>query len=192
MSICHAYVSSLATTFPILNFTSSWLFFIYFYFLIPSPLHLFRHTALPFGSHQNALCIHDSFSVLLLCLICFLDSIVDRYIFIAILLFIVFFLLNYILLIMLLQLCQLFSPLYPLLLYTPTLLHSAPLSSCPWVIHIRSLASPFPILFLTSPCLFCARNCFSYSLYLFPPSPPPTPLLTTLHVISISVVLFLF
>ena len=32
---------------------------------------------------------------------------------------------------------------------------NAPLSSCPWVMHISSLASPFPILFLTSPCLFC-------------------------------------
>ena len=29
------------------------------------------------------------------------------------------------------------------------------LSSCPWVMQINSLAIPFPILFLTSPCLFC-------------------------------------
>ena len=36
-----------------------------------------------------------------------------------------------------------------------------PFSSCPWVVHISSLASPFPILFLTSPCLFCTYNlCF--------------------------------
>ena len=27
--------------------------------------------------------------------------------------------------------------------------------SCPWVMHISSLAFPFPILFLTSPSLFC-------------------------------------
>ena len=33
-----------------------------------------------------------------------------------------------------------------------------PLSSCPWVIHISSLASPFPILFLTSSCLFCTYH----------------------------------
>ena len=47
------------------------------------------------------------------------------------------------------------------------------LSSCPWVTHISSLASPFPILFLTYPCLFCTYNlCF-----LFPvPFPPFTPL----------------
>ena len=60
----------------------------YLYFLIPSPLHLFPHTPLPSGSHQNTLCIHDSVSVLV-CLVCFLDSVVDRYVFIDILLFIV-------------------------------------------------------------------------------------------------------
>ena len=39
------------------------------------------------------------------------------------------------------------------------------LSSCPWVVHISSLASPFPILFLTSPCLFCAYElCFLFSV----------------------------
>ena len=44
-----------------------------------------------------------------------------------------------------------------------------PLSSCPWVILISSLASPFPILFLTSPCLFCTYHlCF-----LFPVPFPP-------------------
>ena len=35
--------------------------------------------------------------------------------------------------------------------------------SCPWVVHISSLASPFPILFLTSPCLFCTYQlCFLF------------------------------
>ena len=42
------------------------------------------------------------------------------------------------------------------------------LSSCPWVIHISSLASTFPILFLTSPCLFCTY----YLCFLFPLSFP--------------------
>ena len=66
---------------------------IHLYFLIPSPLHPFPHT--PSGKHQNTLCIHDSFSVLV-CIVCFLGSVVERYIFIAILLFIVlkFFFLN--------------------------------------------------------------------------------------------------
>ena len=37
---------------------------------------------------------------------------------------------------------------------TPLPRSNSPLSSCQWVMHISSLASPFAILFLTSPCLF--------------------------------------
>ena len=48
-----------------------------------------------------------------------------------------------------------FSPFSPSTLYSP-----APLSSCPWVAHVSSLASPFPILFLTSHCLFCTYQLF--------------------------------
>ena len=98
---------------------------------------------------------------------------------------------KYILLIMLLQLPHfpLFTPLY---LAPPLLSTFPPFSSWPWVIHISSLASTFPILFLPSPCLFSTYHlCYSFSVP-FPPSPPPTPLLITLHVVSISVVLFLF
>ena len=51
------------------------------------------------------------------------------------------------------------------------------LSSCPWVVHINYLASPFPTLFLTSPCLFCTYQlCFLFPVH-FPPSsllPIPT------------------
>ena len=87
-----SYIGSLVTPFPILHFTSPWLFcdyqFAYLYFLIPSPLHPFLHNRLLPGNHRNALLIHDSVSVLVY-LVCFLDSIVDRYVFIAILLFIV-------------------------------------------------------------------------------------------------------
>ena len=54
------------------------------YFLIPSPLHPFPHIPPSNWPHQNILCICDSVSVLLVCLVCFLDSIVDRYVFIAI------------------------------------------------------------------------------------------------------------
>ena len=61
----------------------------YLYFLIPSPLQPFPHTCLPSGKHQSTLTIHDSVSVLLGCLVYFLESIVDRYVLIAILLFIV-------------------------------------------------------------------------------------------------------
>ena len=67
-----------------------------------------------------------------------------------------------------------------------------PYSSCPWVIHISSLASTFPTLFLPSPSLFSTYHlCYLFSVP-FSPSPPPTPLLITLHVSSISVVPFLF
>ena len=45
-----------------------------------------------------------------------------------------------------------------------------------------------PILFLTSPSIFVPTIYASYSLYLFPHSPLPPPLIT-LHVISISVIL---
>ena len=62
-----------------------------------------------------------------------------------------------------------FSP-FPSSLHSPLPCStSLPLSSSPWVIHRSSLASPFPTLFLTSPCLFCA-----YLLcFLFPVSFPP-------------------
>ena len=62
---------------------------IYLYFLIPSHLHPVPYMPLPSSNHQNALHIHDSVSVLLVCLLCFLDSIIDIDVFIAILLFIV-------------------------------------------------------------------------------------------------------
>ena len=71
---------------------------------------------------------------------------------------------------MLLQLTHFFSPFYSSPPCTAPLPPAFPtLSSCPWVVHVSSLASPFPILFLTSPCLFCAcQLCF-----LFPVPFPP-------------------
>ena len=82
-----------------------------------------------------------------------------------------------------------FIPLYPA---HPSHPHSPRLSSCPWVIHISSLASPFPILFLTSPYLFCTYHlCFLFPVP-FPPLTPSSSPLITLHMISISVILFLF
>ena len=65
------------------------------------------------------------------------------------------------LLIMLLQLSY-FSPL-PLLPGISLPSSNLPLSSCPWVMHINTLASPFPILSLTPACLFCFyRLCFLF------------------------------
>ena len=95
------------------------------------------------------------------------------------------------LLIMLLQLSHFlpFTQLHPAQPLPPTF---PSYSSCPWVILISSLASTFPTLFLPSPVYFPPIIYAIYSLYLSPLSPPPNPLLINLHVISISVVLFLF
>ena len=101
---------------------------------------------------------------------------------------------KYVLLIMLLQLSHFFLsfiPLHPASLLLPVF-PAPPLSSCPWVIYVSSLASPFPILFLTSSCLFCTYYlCFLFPVPFPPFSTPHSPLIT-IHVISISVILFLF
>ena len=48
--------------------------------------------------------------------------------------------------------CSNFNPIAPL---HPALLRESPqLCSCPWIVHIRSLATPFPIPYFTSPWLF--------------------------------------
>ena len=95
-----------------------------------------------------------------------------------------------ILLIMLSQLSH-FPPFIPLCPAHPLPPIFPAFSSCPWVILISSLAPTFPTLFLPSPCLFSTYHlCYLFSVP-FPASPPPTPVLTTLHVISISMVLFL-
>ena len=55
-----------------LYFTSPWLFCNYLAVLLnPSPLWPLPCAPLPSGNHQNALCMHDSVSVLLVCLLCF-------------------------------------------------------------------------------------------------------------------------
>ena len=75
------------------------------------------------------------------------------------------------LLIMLLQLSHFLPPLFPSTLHTPPPVFP-PFSSCPWVTHVSSLASIFPILFLTSPCLFSTYHlCYLFSVP-FPLSPP--------------------
>ena len=69
---------------------------------------------------------------------------------------------------MLLQLSHFFSPLFSSTLY-PLLPPAFPhLSSCPSVVHTSFFASPYPILFLTSPCLFC-----TYHLCFLVPVPVP-------------------
>ena len=74
---------------------------------------------------------------------------------------------------MLLQLSHFFPSIYSPLPCTPHS-NSIPLLLSSWVGHVSSLASPFPTLFLTCPCLFSTYHlCF-----LFPvPFPPSSPLL---------------
>ena len=89
--------------------------------------------------------------------------------------------LKYILLIMILQLSHFhpFTPLCPAHPVPPTF----PLfSSCPWVIHISSLASTFPILFLSSRLFSTYHLCYLFSVP-FPPLTPATSLLITVHMI---------
>ena len=70
----------------ILNINLSILYLPFFYFLIPAPF-------LPFSPSPSQLIslqmIYDSIPVLLVCLVCFLDSVVDSFEFIAIFMFIV-------------------------------------------------------------------------------------------------------
>ena len=102
-----------------------------------------------------------------------------------------YILFKYILLIMLLQFSQL-PPLSPLHPAPPTPPASPHLSSCPWVVHISSLSSVSYTIFDLSPSILCLPTVFLIPctfLFLLFPSPSP---LTTLHVMSISLILFLF
>ena len=67
-----------------------------------------------------------------------------------------------------------FPPLHSILPTPPPTF--PPYSSCPWVIHISSLASTFPILFLPSPCVFCTYHlCYLFSVPFPPLSPSHSP-----------------
>ena len=58
-----------------------------------------------------------------------------------------------------------FPPLHSTPSYPPPPSHIPPYSSCPWVLHMSSLASTFPILFLPSPCLFSTYHlCYLFSV----------------------------
>ena len=89
-------------------------------------------------------------------------------------LFLIIFIFKDILLIMLLLFSQ-FSPFISPLLCTPNPPAFLLLSSCPWVVHVSSLNSLFPISFLTSSRLVYAYQlCFLFPV-LFPTIPPPSP-----------------
>ena len=69
-----------------------------------------------------------------------------------------------------------FSPLYPPSALYPPPSWISPLSSCLWVVHISSLVSLFPVVFLISPCLcYVYQLCFLFPVPILPhslPSPP--------------------
>ena len=67
-----------------------------------------------------------------------------------------------------------------------------PLCSCPWAVHISYLASSFPTLLLTSPCLFCTYQFVLLNPCTFSPMSSSPSELITLQMISISMILFLF
>ena len=74
------HISSLATPFPTLYFISPWLSCNYIFILLnPLTSSSSPYNTLLSGNHQNTL--HIQVSVLSVCLVCFLDSIVDRYVF---------------------------------------------------------------------------------------------------------------
>ena len=87
--VLHMY-SLRCTWFPIMYLTSTWLFCNYQLVLNAFTLYTYSPELPPSDNHQNVLFIYGSVSVLLVCLFCFLDSIVDRYILILLLLLIFF------------------------------------------------------------------------------------------------------
>ena len=90
---------------------------------------------------------------------------------------------NYILLIILLLLSW-FSPPSPLPRPPPSTAYSLSPSphhcSCPWVMCISSLATPFPILYFTSPWLFCNYLFILLNPLAFSPIPHTPSYLTTI------------
>ena len=73
-----------------------------------------------------------------------------------------------------------------------SLRQSIHLCSCPWVMHVSSLATPFPILYFTSPWLFCNYIFVLLNPFTSSPIPPQPPShLATLQMLSISVILTL-
>ena len=84
-----------------------------------------------------------------------------------------------------------FLPLYSPPPCTPPPTCIPHFSSCPWVIYISSLASTFPILFLTSPLSIFYLPFMLLIFCTFPPLSTHS-LSDNSHVISISLILFLF
>ena len=89
--------------------------------------------------------------------------------------FINFLCFNYLLLIMLLQLFPFFSLCPPPPSIPHTLRQFSHHCSCPWVMHIGSLFTPFPVLYFTSPWLFCNYLFLLVNPLTSSPIPPHSP-----------------
>ena len=103
--------------------------------------------------------------------------------------FMLYIFLKSILLTMLLQLSQFCPPpssTYHCLRQSP---HHC---SCPWVMHISFLATPFPILYCISPWLFCNYLFVLLNALTFSPTPPHPSHLATIKMLSVSMILSLF
>ena len=74
------HICSLVTLFPMLHFTSSWLFWDY-QFVLLNPFTFFTRppTILPSVKHQNVLCIYESISVLLVYFAFYIQLLIDMY-----------------------------------------------------------------------------------------------------------------
>ena len=71
--------------------------------------------------------------------------------------------------------CPDFPPFAPLHLAFPTPSDNPhTICSCPWVTHISSLATPFPILYCISPWLFYLYCLIPSLLHIFPHKPLPS------------------
>ena len=70
-----------------------------------------------------------------------------------------------------------FPPLTPLCPAHPVPPTFPPISTCPLVVHVSSLAATFPILFLTSSCLFSTYHlCYLFSVLFLPLAPSHSPI----------------
>ena len=106
--------------------------------------------------------------------------------------FLCFYFLNYILLIMVLKLSHFFLPFIPPCPAPPFHQHTPPPQFMSTGHAYKFFGFSISYTILNLPCLFCTYHlCFLFPVP-FPHSPPsPSPLIT-LHVLSISAILFLF
>ena len=86
-----------------------------------------------------------------------------------------------------------FPALAPSTQHTQSLRQSPHHDSCPWILGISSLATPFPTWYFTPPWLFCNLLFVLLNPLTSSPIPPTPPFhLATIKTLSVSMILFLF